>query len=144
MLRDMLEDTADGFINIPREYLEAHGIGPEDVDSSPFRAWVRSRVELARGYLREGKRYLDGLDVLRCKLAGYWYCARYEGVLNTIERDGYVLRAEYSAQRKPSTWLNMAWLGIFLTLQHILRRALGGSWRTPGRSELTRDVTLET
>ena len=36
MLRDMVEDTADGYVNIPREYLEAHGIGPEDVDSPPF------------------------------------------------------------------------------------------------------------
>ncbi|MCK4450022.1 MAG: squalene/phytoene synthase family protein [Anaerolineae bacterium] len=45
LLRDMLLDTADGFINIPREYLEAHGISPEDVDSPPFRAWVRERVD---------------------------------------------------------------------------------------------------
>jgi phytoene/squalene synthetase len=65
MLRDMLMDTANGFINIPREYLEAHGISPENVDSPPFRAWVRGRVDQARQYFREGKRYLDGLDVLR-------------------------------------------------------------------------------
>jgi phytoene/squalene synthetase len=81
MLRDMVLDTADGYINISREYLEAHGISPEDVDSPPFRAWVRGRVEKARQYFREGRRYLDELDVLRCKIAGYWYCARFEGVL---------------------------------------------------------------
>ena len=28
MLRDMVLDTAEGFINIPREYLEAHSISP--------------------------------------------------------------------------------------------------------------------
>lgn len=134
MLRDMVLDTTEGFINIPREYLEAHGISPEDMDSPPFRAWVRGRVELARGYFREGKRYLDELDVLRCKIAGYWYCARFEDVLDVIERDGYVLRAEYSGvpaggeRRKLSTWLKMAWLGVSVTLRHIAHRGLRGSW----------------
>jgi phytoene/squalene synthetase len=144
MLRDMLEDTAEGYINIPREYLEAHGIGPEDVDSAAFRAWVRGRVEQAREYIRDGKRYLDDLDVLLCKLAGYWYCARYEGVLDTIERDGYVLRAEYGQRHRLSTCLKMGWLGLCVTFRHIIRRGLRGSWRDPGRSGLARDVTLET
>jgi phytoene/squalene synthetase len=144
MLRDMLEDTADGYVNIPREYLEAHGIGPEDVDSPAFRAWVRERVELAREYLREGKWYLEGLDVLRCKLAGYWYCARYEGVLDTIERDGYILRAEYPQRHKLSAWLKMGWLGFCITLRHIAGRGLRDSWRDPGRSHLTGDATPET
>jgi len=63
MLRDMSPDITEGFINIPVVYLEAHGINPEDMESLPFRAWVRSRVELAREYFREGKRYLDELDV---------------------------------------------------------------------------------
>jgi phytoene/squalene synthetase len=124
MLRDMVGDVSDGFINIPREYLEAHGLSPGDVDSPLFRAWVRERVELARGYLRAGKRYLDGLDVLRCKIAGYWYCARFEGVLAAIERDGYVLRPAYSERRKLSTWLKMAYLSFSITLRHIVRRGI--------------------
>jgi phytoene/squalene synthetase len=144
MLRDMLEDTADGCINIPREYLEVHGIGPDDVDSPAFRAWVRGRVELAREYLRQGKCYLDDLHVLRCKIAGYWYCARYEGVLDTIECDGYLLRAEYKKRRKLSAWLTMAWLGVCVTVRHVAHRRLRGSGRDPDRSGLTRDVTLET
>jgi phytoene/squalene synthetase len=127
LLRDMLVDTADGFINIPREYLEAHSIGPENVDSPPFRDWVRERVAQARQYFREGKRYLDELDVLRCRIAGYWYCARFEGVLDIIERDGYILRAAYNEQRKLSTWLKIAWLGISLTVRHIARRGHRGS-----------------
>ena len=122
MLRDMVLDAADGYINIPREYLEAHGIRPENVDSPPFRDWVREQVNLAQQYFREGKRYLDQLDVLRCKIAGYWYCARFEGALNVIERDGYVLRAEYNERRKLSTWLRMVWLGVSITLRHIVRR----------------------
>jgi phytoene/squalene synthetase len=144
MLRDMVADTADGYINIPREYLEAHGIGPEDLDCPAFRAWVRGRVELAREYFREGKRYLDDLDVLRCKVAGYWYCARYEGTLDTIECDGYILRAEYNERRKLSAWLKMAWLGACVTLRHIARRGLRVSWRDPSKGDLSRDVTLET
>ena len=127
MLRDMVLDIAEGFINIPCEYLEAHGISPEDVDSPPFRAWVRERVEQTRQYFREGKRYLDELDVLRCKIVGYWYCARFEGVLDTIERDGYILRAEYNERRRLHTWLKMAWLGVSITLRHIACRGRRGS-----------------
>ena len=127
LLRDMVQDVADGFINIPREYLEAHSIGPEDVNSAPYRAWVREQVTQARQCFREGKRYLDDLDVLRCRIVGRWYCARFEGVLKTIERDGYILRAAYNERHKLSTWLNMAWLGVSATLQHIACRDLRGT-----------------
>jgi len=77
LLRDTAQDTSDGFINIPREYLEANGIKPEDMDSLPYRAWVQSRTKMARDYFREGKRYFDHLEVLRCKIVGFWYCARF-------------------------------------------------------------------
>jgi phytoene/squalene synthetase len=122
LLRDMLLDTAEGFINIPREYLDAHGIGPHDVDSPPFRAWVQGRVALARRYFCEGKQYLDQLEVLRCKLAGYWYCARFEGVLDAIERDGYALRPLYDDRRQASAWLKMAWLGLSVARWHVTGR----------------------
>jgi len=122
LLRDMLPDIADGFINIPSEYLEAHGISPQDVDNPSYKSWVRSRVELAREYFREGKRYLDELDVLRTKIVGYWYCARFESVLDTIESDGYLLRVVYKERIKIYTWLKMAWLGFTITMRHIFRR----------------------
>jgi hypothetical protein len=83
---------------------------------------VQERVEEARQYIHEGKCYLDGLAVLRCKVAGYWYCARFEAVLDTIERDGYHLRADYKERHKISTWLKISWLGIVITLRHITRR----------------------
>jgi len=121
-LRDMLADIAEGFINIPAEYLEAHNIDLEDVDSPPFRAWVQDRVTQARQYFSEGKRYLDELNVLRCKIVGYWYCARFEGVLDAIERDGYMLRASYSERRNLSTWLKIGWLAISVALRHVARR----------------------
>lgn len=138
LLRDTSVDTADGFINIPREYLEAHGISPTDVDSPALRAWVRDRVEQARHYFREGKCYLDELNVLRCKIAGYWYCARFEGVLDTIERDGYILRAVYNERSKLSTWLKFAWLAVSVTLRHIARRGSSAQQRreTGGRGQV--------
>jgi phytoene/squalene synthetase len=123
MLRDMLADVADGYINVPSELLTRHGINARDVDSQPLRDWVRSRVDLARCYLRDGKHYLDSLEVLRCKIAGYWYCARFEGVLDAIERDGHILRREYDGRRKLTTWLKMLWLALSVTTGHIVPRA---------------------
>jgi phytoene/squalene synthetase len=121
MLRDMIVDTVEGFTNIPREYLEANNISPQDVDSPPFQAWVRSRVEQAREYFRAGKRYLDRLEVLRCKIVGYWYCHRFEVVLDAIERDDYALRAEYEEPRRFVNWLRIGWLAIRICLRHITR-----------------------
>jgi len=57
---------------------------------------------------------------------GYWYCARFEGVLDAIERDDYILRAEYNERRKLSVWLKLAWLSVSITLRHIVHRVLRG------------------
>jgi phytoene/squalene synthetase len=132
MLRDTIQDTSDGFINIPGEYLEAHGIGPDDVDSPPFRTWVQKRVELARRRFPEGKHYLDELDVLRCSIVGHWYCARFECVLNAIDRDGYILRTVYKERYRLSSWLRIIWLGVSVTLRHIARRGRRLSGRKSG------------
>ena len=119
LLRDMVEDMNDGLFNIPKEYLQEHGISPEDVNSPAFRNWVRKRVNLARSMFLDGKRYLNGLGVLRCKLAGRWYCARFEVVLDTIEQDDYILRSSYNERWNMGAWLKIAALGISVTLQHI-------------------------
>ena len=144
LLRDMVQDTADGFTNIPREYLKAHGIGPGDVDSPPFRAWVQEQVAQARRCFRQGKRYLDTLDVLRCKIVGYWYCARFEGVLDAIEHDGYILRAVYNKRRKLSTWLKIVWLGISVTFRHVTHRGLCTPVRTRHKPSSQAVVTEQT
>jgi phytoene/squalene synthetase len=123
ILRDTIQDTSDGFINIPGEYLEAHGIGPGDLGSPPFRAWVQQQVELGRQRFREGKHYLDELNVLRCSIVGHWYCARFECVLKAIERDGYILRAVYKERYRLSSWLRIIWLGVSVTFRHVARRA---------------------
>jgi phytoene/squalene synthetase len=95
MLRDTLEDVEAGYVNIPREAVEAAGIRPDDVDSPACRAWVKRRVELARNHFRAGRAYLERVENPRCRLAGYAYMARFESVLDAIERDGYRLRAAY-------------------------------------------------
>jgi len=125
MLRDLISDLDEGYINIPREYLEEHDLNPQDIESPLMRAWVKTQVQLARKYFREGKRYLDQLDVLRCKIAGYWYCVRFECVLDAIEKDGYILRTDYNERRKLSTRLKL----VKLALSLIIRHSLNLTWR---------------
>jgi len=119
MLRDTVEDTTAGYINIPRQYLEANRIDPEDIHSPPYRAWVRQRVDLARRYFEAGKRYIDGAENLRFRIACNWYCTRFEGVLDTIEGDGYFLRSQYPKPKAISAWLRMGYLGLSVALRHL-------------------------
>lgn len=135
MLRDMRGDLEEGFINVPEEWLAAHNSGPDtgdcrrlDLAGAPFRAWVRGQVDRARDYFGQGQRYLDELAVLRCKIAGYWYCASFECVLDAIERDGYLLRPQYDASRRWWTWLRLAGLAVSLSLRHVLSRGWRGAW----------------
>ncbi len=116
MLRDALEDNELGYFNIPREYLKANGISPEDVDSNAYRAWVRSRVELARSYFQAGRSYLSQVESRRCRIAGYAYMARFETVLDSIERDGYLLRREYHEARSPMAGALMGWSVLWSAL----------------------------
>lgn len=95
MLRDTLDDVKAGYFNIPREIVERHDIDPGDVSSGAYRQWVRSRVQLARSTFNAGESYLDQVESLRCRIAGHAYTARFETVLDAIERDGYCLRAGY-------------------------------------------------
>jgi phytoene/squalene synthetase len=122
LLRDMLQDIDNGFINIPNEYLKTHDISPEDINKNRFKAWVESRVKTARNYFLEGKRYLDSLGVLRSKLVGYWYIARFEGVLNIIEQDKYKLRYDYNEHRKPATILKIISQSISIIFKHIFSK----------------------
>jgi phytoene/squalene synthetase len=109
MLRDAMEDNELGYFNIPREYLKASGILPEDVDSDAYRAWVRSRVQLARSYFQAGRSYLSQVESLRCRIAGYAYMARFEAVLDSIERDDYLLRREYHEARNAVAGALIGW-----------------------------------
>ena len=95
MLRDMVEDIEAGYVNVPHEVIESVGSFPHDVHNPAYRAWVKQRVEQARDCFRAGQIYLDRLENARCRLAGYAYMARFESVLDAIERDDYRLRAAY-------------------------------------------------
>ena len=95
MLRDLRQDVAAGYVNVPAEVL-AGGVPPDDTDSPELRAWVRERVELARDCFATGRAYLSRLESGRCRLAGHAYVARFEWVLDAIERDGYRLRDSYT------------------------------------------------
>ncbi len=107
MLRDTVEDNELGYFNIPLEYTRASGISPFDVDSRPYREWVKRRVQLARSYFLTGRAYLSRVESLRCRLAGYAYIARFETVLDSIERDGFVLRRQYRESKGPKAGVQM-------------------------------------
>jgi hypothetical protein len=109
MLRDTLDDIAAGYFNIPREFLSANKISPFDVESEPYRTWVRSRVQLARDYFKAGRSYMAKVENIRCRLAGYAYIARFEAVLDSIERDNYHLRAQYKECKTLVAGAQMGW-----------------------------------
>jgi hypothetical protein len=109
MLRDTVDDNAAGYFNIPREYLEANQTSPFDIESEPYRDWVRSRVQLARDYFKAGRRYMARVECFRCRLAGYAYIARFEAVLDSIEQDNYLLRAEYRECKTLAAGAQMGW-----------------------------------
>ena len=112
MLRDTFDDAQIGYHNIPREVLEENHIEPQDVKSDAYRAWVKSRVQLAREYFRAGKGYFARVQNLRCRLACFAYIARFEWLLDTIERENYCLRAQYPERKSAGTGLRMSWLTI--------------------------------
>lgn len=126
MLRDMRDDIRAGYINVPAEVLAGGQVDLADWSANGNRAWVRKQVRLARRYFREGKTYLDGLGVLRCKIVGYWYCARFEALLARIERDGYVLRAVYPKAPKVLTWFKYAGLALWQAGRHVMGVGMDG------------------
>lgn len=112
MLRDTFDDARLGYYNIPRELLFAHHIDPLDVHNEAYRAWVQSRVRLARRYFQVGKKYFARVENLRCRLACFAYIARFEWLLDTIEREGYCLRPQYDERKATRTGLLMSWLTL--------------------------------
>jgi phytoene/squalene synthetase len=109
MLRDTFDDVQAGYYNIPREVLEASRIGPQDVLSDAYRLWVKGRVQSAREYFEAGRAYLARVQCLRCRLAGFAYMARFEWLLDMIEREGFCLRQQYSERKRIGNELQMSW-----------------------------------
>ncbi len=107
MLRDTFDDVQAGYFNIPCEVLDANRITPFDVESKAYRSWVKSRVILARQYFHAGRDYLSRVQNPRCRLAGFAYMARFEWLLDTFEREGYLLRPQYEKRKSLGTGLRM-------------------------------------
>ena len=112
MLRDTYDDVQAGYYNIPREVLEVNHIEPQDVHSDAYRAWVKSRVSLAREYFGTGKDYFARVQNPRCRLACFAYIARFDWLLDTFEREDYCLRPQYDERKSAGTGLRMSWLTL--------------------------------
>ncbi len=112
MLRDAMEDAEAGYYNIPQIYLAAHDMAATDVNSESYRDWVRERVQLAHHYFQVGRECMSRIQNLRCRLAGYAYIARFEVVLDAIERDGYRLRPDYPERKSKRAALKMGWAAL--------------------------------
>ncbi len=115
MLRDTCDDARAGYFNIPREVLEAKAIGPQDGHCEAYRLWVKSRVELARRYFQAGRRYFARVQNPRCRLACFAYIARFDWLLEVIEREGYQLRPQYDERKRLGTGLRMVWYALSAT-----------------------------
>lgn len=125
MLRDYHEDLEEGYFNIPKEYLEKHHLRPEDVDSVAFHSWVKGQIKLARQYFQSGLVYWSSLPTFKSKLAAYLYYARFKGVLDTIERDQYVLRKRYSRKKNLFSYLNIVYMACSAAYMHLFHRKAG-------------------
>lgn len=128
MLRDTMEDNAAGYFNIPQEFLTANKISPHDTKSEPYRAWVRSRVQLARDYFRSGRRYMAQVENFRCRIAGYTYIARFEAVLDSIERDDYYLRSQYKECKTLVTGARMGWSTLWSAINEKPQQPRSGAF----------------
>ena len=123
MLRDTFDDAELGYFNIPREILETNHMGPKGVRNDAYRAWVKSRVLLAREYFQAGKSYLAQVENPRCRLACFAYIARFEWLLDMIEREDYCLRPQYTERKSFGTGLRM----VLSTLSFVIN---GGESKT--------------
>ena len=73
-------------------------------------------MQLARAYFKAGESYLAQVESLRCRLAGYAYMARFQGVLDAIEANGYRLPDGYPERKRPGTALRMGWSVLSMAL----------------------------
>lgn len=124
MLRDTSADVRAGYFNIPREVVETGSIGPGDVHSAAYRAWVAKRVGLARADLDAGVAYFRSVASVRHRLAGLAYIARFEWLIEAIEQDDFTIRSRYVAPRGPRASLQIA---VTLARRLVMRGANGTS-----------------
>jgi hypothetical protein len=78
------------------------------VRNAAYRAWVERRVRLARTYLDAGTAYFRSVESVRHRLAGLAYIARFEWLIETIERDDFTIPPRYVTPRGLRTRLRIA------------------------------------
>jgi hypothetical protein len=118
MLRDALEDAGSGYYNIPRERVAGNGITPWDVKSKVYRDWVKENVQKARACFRAGRDHLTQVENLRCRIAGYAYIRRFEIVLDCIEHEDCLLRADYPERKTFSRRIEMLGWALWMAINH--------------------------
>lgn len=118
MLRDVVDDARNGYYNIPREVLVNHGLAPQDLRSQACRDWVKETVDRARACFQTGQDYLARVESLRCRVAGYAYTHRFQMVLDAIEREGYLPRAEYPERKRIWRGVTMVGWSLSMALGH--------------------------
>jgi hypothetical protein len=104
MLRDTFDDAQVGYYNIPREVLETNQIGSQDVLSDAYRAWVKSRVLLAREYFKAGKGYFARVQNPRCRLALCLYRTLSNGCWTRLKRKA-IACARNTMKEKHRDWI---------------------------------------
>ncbi len=67
---------------------------------------------MARTYFQAGKSYFARVQNMRCRLACFAYIARFEWLLDTIEREGFTLRPQYAERKSFGTGLRMSWQAL--------------------------------
>jgi phytoene/squalene synthetase len=136
MLRDAMEDADNGYYNIPREIVSVRGISPRDISNPIYREWVRSRVQRARQYFKRGRECTFQVKNLRCRLAGFAYIARFEWMLDAIERDRYCLRFEYPERKSIRTGVRILWTTLSSMLFSLkMRNGSGESNSQPVKAD---------
>jgi len=118
MLRDAVQDAKVGYYNIPREVVAVNRIAPWDVESNACRDWVKESVRKARACFRMGRDYLAQVENLRCRIAGYAYIHRFKVALDCIEREDYVLRAEYPERKGRGRRVKMIGWSLWMALNY--------------------------
>lgn len=116
MLRDLVDDLDAGYVNIPIEVIPGESVPAEAVKDVRVRQWVQDRVRTARSYFTAGAAYSASIRNLRARIAGAFYSARFKGVLDAIECEGYLLRRAYSKCKGKRAAMNMLWSGLLAAL----------------------------
>ncbi|RPI22816.1 MAG: hypothetical protein EHM70_23310 [Chloroflexota bacterium] len=127
MLRDAIEDAGAGYYNIPAEVVNAHHLRPDDAGNPDYQAWVKERVQEARSCFAAGRDYLARVENFRCRMAGYAYIQRFEGVLDAIEAEGYRLRADYPERKRFGSAAHMLASAWWMALSNRPAEAISGS-----------------